>query len=132
MAGLTFLSKDQETWPKNKKTDPSPKAAMEVRKKLKMSGEPVQESTLFSLTPEIPSRSQPSGFPSWREVVRVRAWVWRFLNNCRIRINKRSYGELGCQEIGDAEIEITKEAQQEAFHEDYKALVKRKALTTSY
>ena len=43
--GPTFLSKDQQTWPKTK-TDPSPEAAMEVRKKMKTSGEPVQESTL--------------------------------------------------------------------------------------
>ena len=123
--GPTFLSKDQETWPKTK-TDPSPEVTMEVGKKMKTSGEPVQESTLFALMPETPSPLQPSRFSSWRKLVRVRAWVGRFVNNCRIHINERSYGKLGCQEIAHAEIEIIKEA----FHEDYKALVEQKALSS--
>ena len=63
--------------------------------------------------------------------MRVRAWVGRFVNNCRIHINKKSYWELGCQEIADTEIEIIKKAQQEAFHEDHNALVKQKALPTN-
>ena len=53
------------------------------------------------------------------------------MNNCRIHINERSYGELGCQEIADAEIEIIKKAQQEEFHEDYKASVIQKALPSN-
>ena len=127
--GPTFLSKDQETWPKTE-TDPSAEVTMEVGKKMKTSGEPVQESTLFALMPETPSPLQPSRFSSWRKLVRVRAWVGRFVNNCRIHINERSYGKLGCQEIAHAEIEIIKKAQQEAFHEDYKALVEQKALSS--
>ena len=39
--GPTFLSKDQETWPKTK-TEPSSEAAVEVWKKIKTTGEPVQ------------------------------------------------------------------------------------------
>ena len=63
--------------------------------------------------------------------MRVRAWVGLFVNNWRIHINNRSYGELGCQEIVDAEIEVIKKAQQEAFHKDHKALVKQKALLSN-
>ena len=126
----TFLSKDQGTWPKTK-TDPSPEAAMEVRKKIKTTVEPVQESTLSALMTETPSRLQPSRFPSWRKLVRFREWVGRFVNNCRIHINERSYGGLACQEIADAEIEITKKVQQEAFHEYYKTLGEQKALPSN-
>ena len=43
----------------------------------------------------------------------------------------RGHGELGCQEIAEAEIKIIKKAQQKAFHEDYKALVKQKALPSN-
>ena len=50
------------------------------------------------------------------------------MNNCRIYINERSYGGLCCQEIAVAEVKTIKKAQQEAFHEDYNALVKQKAL----
>ena len=51
----TFQGKDQETWPKTK-IDPSPEATMEVRKKMRTSGGPVQKSTLFPLIPASPSR----------------------------------------------------------------------------
>ncbi|XP_068671293.1 uncharacterized protein [Montipora foliosa] len=93
-------------------TDPSPEATMEV---WKTSGEPMQELTLFALMQETPSRLQPSRFSSWRKLVRVRAWVGQFVNNCRIHINERSYRELGCQEIADVEIEIIKKAQRMHF-----------------
>ena len=112
-------------------TDPSPEATMEVWKKMKTSGEPMQELTLFALMQETPSRLQPNRFSSWRKLVRVRAWVGQFVNNCRIHVNERSYRELGCQEIADVEIRIIKKAQQEAFHEDYKALVKQEALPSN-
>ena len=129
--GPTFLSEEEEAWPKTK-IDPSPDAAAEVRKKVKTTlEEPVRESTLFVLKPEIPSRLQPSRFSSWNRLVRVRAWVQRFVNNCRAPISGRSSGELKCQEIADAEIGIIREAQQEAFCEEYKALVKDKTLPSN-
>ena len=114
--GPTFLSEEEEAWPKTK-MGPSPDAATEVRKKVKTTfGEPVRESTLFVLKPEVPSRLQPSRFSSWNSLVRVRAWVQQFVNNCRapapVEHNGRSSGELKCQEVVDVETEIIKEAQQ--------------------
>ena len=51
--------------------------------------------------------------------------------NCRAPSSGRSSGELKCQEVADAETEIIKEAQQEAFCEEYKALVKDKVLPSN-
>ena len=53
--GSTFQGKEQETWSKTK-TDRSPKAAMEVRHKMRTSVGPVQNSAQFPLIPETPSR----------------------------------------------------------------------------
>ena len=53
------------------------------------------------------------------------------MNNCRAPSSGRSSGELKCQEIADAEIGIIREAQQEAFCEEYKALVKDKTLPSN-
>ena len=53
------------------------------------------------------------------------------MNNCRAPSSGRSSGELQCQEIADAEIGIIREAQQEAFCEEYKALVKDNTLPSN-
>ena len=94
-------------------------------------GEPVRESPLFVLKSEVPSRLQPSRFSSWNSLVRVREWVERFVNNCKAPSGGRGSGELKCQEVADAETEIIREAHQEAFCEEYKALVKNKALPSN-
>ena len=83
------------------------------------------------LKPEVPSRLQPSRFSSWNSLMRVRAWVQRFMNNCEAPSSGRSSRELKCEEVADAETEIIREAQQEAFCEEYKALVKDKALPSN-
>ena len=50
------------------------------------------------------------------------------MNNCGNPPEERSSGELSSQEISDAETDIIKEAQQEAFQEEYKALVNFKSI----
>jgi len=49
------------------------------------------------------------------------------VNNCGTQ-PERSSGELSSQEISDAETDIIKEAQQEAFQEEYKVLVNFKSV----
>ena len=50
------------------------------------------------------------------------------MNNGGKPPEERSSGELSSQEISDAETDIIKEAQQEAFEEEYKALVNFKSI----
>ena len=57
-----------------------------------------------------------------------RAWVHRFVNNWGTPPEGRSSGELSSQEISDTETGIIKEAQQEAFQEECKALVNFKSV----
>ena len=121
--GPKFLSMTEDTWPKTE-IDVIPEATLEVRKKARSTFDvPGTESVLFTLTPQTTWRLHPSRYSSWTRLLRVRAWVHRFVNNCGTPPEERSSGELSSQEISDAETGIIKEAQQEAFQEEYKALV---------
>ena len=67
-------------------------------------------------------RLQPERYSSWNRLVRVRAWIQRFLENCRLKIEDRCSDGITYQEILDAETAVIKEAQQQAFGEEYTAL----------
>lgn len=52
---------------------------------------------------------------SFVRLVRVLAWVNRFIDNCRLERGERLEGTLCTAEIEDAEITIIKHAQKESF-----------------
>ena len=119
--GPKFLSMPEDTWPKTE-IDVTPEATLEVRKKARATLDvPGTESVLYALTPQT-WRLHPSRYSSWTRLLRVPAWVHQFLNNCGMQPDERRSGKLSSQEISDAETDIIKEAQQEAFQEEYKAL----------
>ena len=126
--GPKFLSMPEDSWPKTE-IDVTPEATLEVRMKARATFDvPGTESVLFALTPKTTWRLHPSRYSSWTRLLRVRAWVHRFLNNCGMPPEEKSSGELSSQEISDAETDIIKEAQQEAFQEEYKALANFKSV----
>jgi len=55
----------------------------------------------------------------------------RFVDNCRCVKDNRSRGGLNTDELKDAKIVILKACQQEAFSDEYKALVQKKALSSN-
>ena len=59
-------------------------------------------------------RLQPTLFSSWQRMVRIRAWVNRFIINCR-NADNRIRGELTPDEIRETENAIIAEAQRESF-----------------
>lgn len=61
-------------------------------------------------------------------LTRVQAWIYRFLNNCRLPRKKRTAGELTSEEITDAEVHIIKKAQRESFKDEYEALSEGKVV----
>ena len=66
----------------------------------------------------------PLRFSSWLRLIRLAAWTSRFLENCRIAEEKRSYGELTLEEIKDAEAHVIRNVQQDAFASEYHQLLK--------
>ena len=67
-------------------------------------------------------RLDPKRFSSWIRLLRVHARVRRVLLNMRRRDNRNARMELLPEEIKDAEEEIVRLAQREAFCEEYTAL----------
>ena len=67
-------------------------------------------------------RLDPKRFSSWVRLLRVHARVGRVLLNMRRRDNRNARMELLRKEIKDAEEEIVRLTQREAFCEEYTAL----------
>ena len=67
-------------------------------------------------------RLEPTRFSSWTRLVRLQARVRRVLYNMRSPESRLSGQELLPEEITNAEEEVIRRAQQEAFPEEYMAL----------
>ena len=68
-------------------------------------------------------RLNPKRYSSWLKLVRVYAWVYRFINNCNKSETLKSKGPLTQIEIKDSENIIIKQAQIEGFTDEYKPLM---------
>ncbi|CAG2252551.1 unnamed protein product [Mytilus edulis] len=74
-------------------------------------------------------RLDPIRYSSFvKRLVRVQVYVHRFIDNCRLKQEQRRQGSLSTVEYADAELEIIKNAQREAFSDEYNALMKSKDL----
>ena len=95
----------------------------EVKKSCRTSIETDQNATtLLSTIVTSTWYLEPKRFSSWSRLTRIQAWVYRFLDNCRMPTDMRISGELMPEEIEDAEIQIIKKAQREVFQDEYLAL----------
>ena len=63
-----------------------------------------------------------------KSLVRVRGWVQRFIKNCRKSKEDRIFGQLTPEDLKQVEEEIIKEAQIEAYRQEFDALTNRTAL----
>ena len=77
---------------------------------------------LFSLSIEI------GRYSSWIRTLRVHLWLLRFADNCKSAKQNRLSGDLTSDELMYSEVIVIKACQQEAFPEEYKALVNKRAL----
>ena len=68
----------------------------------------------------------PSRFSSWTKLIRVRAWVRHFVDNCRS--SNRGRGDLIVEEIEDATIQVIKGAQRKVFPNEYLSLQQQREL----
>ena len=67
-------------------------------------------------------RLEPTRFLSWTRLVRLQARVWQALYNMRSPDSRSIGQELLPEDITDAEEEIIRKVQQEAFPEEYMEL----------
>ena len=76
-------------------------------------------------------RLAPKCYSSWQRLIRVHAWVNRFIKNCCEDEEHKLKGGLTLSELSDAEEQIIRVAQRESFSEEYLALQKGRKLSTS-
>jgi len=118
------LKEEEELWPKNK-VEKDLTSCDEVKKR---NG----TQNVFVSTVTSPSwRLDPKRCSNWKRFTRVHAWINRFLQNCQLPAERRKIGELTPHEILEAELEIIKGAQREAFPEEYSALLLNKPIPKS-
>ena len=73
-------------------------------------------------------RLNPTRFSSWKRLVRVQAWVKRYLHNLREKEGNKYKGELSPAEVREAEVDIISRTQMTAFCEEYKKILQGKPL----
>ena len=71
----------------------------------------------------------PLNFSSWIKLLRIHAFVVRFVNNCRLPKVKRNFDSLTPEEISDVEDMIIRTVQRSEFSAEYNALTNGKSLS---
>ena len=68
------------------------------------------------------NRLEPTRFSNWARLVRVQSWVLRFISNCLSATDHRTTGEITPEDFRDAELEIIRLAQRQAFTDEVHVL----------
>ena len=94
--GPEFLGKDESGWPINRVNVDQETQSLEIKRNdrefPKQANNYAEERTMVSLMEDNHLwRLNPNRFSSWQKFIRVQVWVYRFINNCRLR--ERESGE---------------------------------------
>ncbi|XP_068720412.1 uncharacterized protein [Montipora capricornis] len=122
--GPLFLKQDPTGWPENRvevKRGPD----IEVRKSYQET-EQVEEQTFLGSASE--DRLKPQKYSSWSKLARVTARVDRFIENCSLPADLRREGSLKPDEVATSESRYIRQAQQEVFAEEIRAVKVGKGL----
>ena len=136
--GPEFLKESRDKWPKEKFAEQNAQVFAEMKPQRK------DDAVCFSATQQDESeedwRLKPSRFSKWYRLsltkrlelglslVRVTAWVHRFVANCRKSKKERVSGELTANELQGVEEIIIREAQMEVYCQEITALKEKKSL----
>lgn len=123
--GPDFLYLESDKWPENI-IDPEniENKEQETRKKF------IQTETYITDDSQIDDKLAPGRFSSWIRLIRIFAWVNRFINNCRSK-TRTSDKALSADELTSAENRYIRCSQRESFPVEYKALSSEKPLSAN-
>ena len=122
--GPLFLKQDPTEWPENRvevKRGPD----IEVRKSYQDT-EQVEEQTFLASASE--DHLKPQKYSSWSKLARVTTRVDRFIENCSVPADLRKEGSLKPDEVTTSERRYIRQAQQEVFPEEIRAVKVGKGL----
>ena len=113
--GPAFLCKEREEWPSQESERGLETDDPEVKK---------PEEAVLATAVKTDRLLDPARFSSWLRYKRTIAWVMRYVNNLKQKVNRgeAADGPLTASEIQAAEIHILKESQCLAFRRELKAL----------
>ncbi|CAB3991157.1 Hypothetical predicted protein [Paramuricea clavata] len=133
-----FLKESRDKWPEEKFAEQNAQVFAEMKPERK------GDAVCFNATQEDEREEEwhlkPSRFSKWYRLsltkrlelglslVRVRAWVHRFIANCRKLKKDRVSGELTANELQGVEEIIIREAQMEVYCQEITALKEKKSL----
>ena len=136
--GPDFLQKEESDWPVNQIDTDKVSEATEIKKTAQGSSQAGRSNgdwTMISVHEDDQLwRLDPKRFSSWTKLIRVQAWVRRFVDNCRSPNRER--GELKAEEIEDAAIQVIKGAQRHIptsiWHFSVKESYQKRASCSAY
>lgn len=126
--GPEFLLTCENQWPENKVE--KLQAAEKEEHKLKVSSHVSLVTTdrqligqeALDMTNSI-NRLDVERYSDWNHMVKIYAWAYRFIGNCKIQSKRfRVKGELQPEEIKDIEIRLIKSAHREHFQSEFDAI----------
>ena len=127
-SGPDFLQREELDWPVSQIDTDRVSEATEIKKPAQASPQACRSNgdwTVISVH-EDDHRLDPKRFSSWTKLIRIQAWIRRFMDNCRNPNRER--GELKAEEIEDAAIQVIRLAQRKAFPDEYLALQRQRQL----
>ena len=106
--GPTWLKQEPEEWPLTK-LDCEVKEVNAERRKVSL----CNVNTINENAPWYAHK-----FSNYHSIIRLVAWIKRFIANCRKRSNDREVGELSSSEILNAEMTLIRSVQKECFPDE--------------
>ncbi|XP_058449212.1 uncharacterized protein LOC131429180 [Malaya genurostris] len=116
LEGPAWLQKSQENWPEHHNPEPPPEDILERRKTVLV----VQQNSTVDCLYE--------RYSSFLKLVRVTAYILRFVNACKSKFKHPTDIFVTTQEMQAAKEALVKGVQQQTFHEELKALKNKRPL----
>ncbi|XP_053373983.1 uncharacterized protein LOC128546731 [Mercenaria mercenaria] len=123
-----FLKKNECEWPKSKVEFSHENSEIKKSKQMQFEVQTMHTQSADVQTCIEEWRLDPKRYSSWTKLVRVYAWVMRFVENCKRTKTARIEGQLGANEIHDAEVKLIIKAQRSHYKEEFTCLSKQKEL----
>ncbi|XP_065178250.1 uncharacterized protein LOC135808925 [Sycon ciliatum] len=123
--GPSFMAKPSDDWPVRQLPTAQAKETKSMKETVLMSStETGTDDEGTGATEPSVWRLEPQRYSDLERLIRVQAWVMRFLHNARAPHERRELGELTVDELSESELILVKSAQESEFRDEIKAIKK--------
>ena len=130
-SGPAFLKIDKSKWPETLVPRPA-QTLNETRKKFNQTFvTQTNPAESFERNKSDCWRLEPERYSDWSRLLKIYAFVYRFLEDCKLSQTERKFGPVEASELQNAENQILKMTQMRYFAGEYAALSADKLLPRS-